>query len=230
MGLDIVEIVIELEERFGIEIPDAEMGGVRTLGDLDAMVARRLELKGAGGDACPHVLAFPALRRAFAALGLAPLRRGDTAALLAPLIEPVGAPALWRHLESVEQLQLPSLVSSAPRRDAAMIAAAGVAAGTIGWATGVAFIGVLATIAAAIVVYTLVPRRPSVLPPGIATFGDLLRALVAHNPGRWHAAGARLDPAARWAVIVEVVSNFIGEPPKGGLAPHHALVDDLKLG
>ncbi|MCC3157866.1 acyl carrier protein [Hymenobacter sp. 15J16-1T3B] len=33
-SLDVVELVIRLEQRFGVELPDSEIGGWRTLGDV----------------------------------------------------------------------------------------------------------------------------------------------------------------------------------------------------
>jgi acyl carrier protein len=41
MGLDIVEMVIELEKEFGIELPDAELRLAETVGDLFTLVATR---------------------------------------------------------------------------------------------------------------------------------------------------------------------------------------------
>jgi acyl carrier protein len=38
MGLDSVEIVLELEETFAIDIPDADAEAVQTVGDLTALV------------------------------------------------------------------------------------------------------------------------------------------------------------------------------------------------
>lgn len=43
MGLDTVEIVLRVEETFGVDIPDDEAGSVRTVGDLCQLVLRRLD-------------------------------------------------------------------------------------------------------------------------------------------------------------------------------------------
>lgn len=42
MGLDSVEIVMELEHEFRIRVPDDEAGRVRTIDDLVALVIRAL--------------------------------------------------------------------------------------------------------------------------------------------------------------------------------------------
>ena len=43
MGLDSVEIILALEERFHIEIPDRRASTTRTVGDLEALVLRLRE-------------------------------------------------------------------------------------------------------------------------------------------------------------------------------------------
>jgi acyl carrier protein len=41
-SLDVVELVIRLEQSFGVDLPDAEIGGWRTLGDLYATLERHV--------------------------------------------------------------------------------------------------------------------------------------------------------------------------------------------
>ena len=40
-SLDVVELVMALEEAFDIEVPDADVEGMRTLGDVERYVAER---------------------------------------------------------------------------------------------------------------------------------------------------------------------------------------------
>ena len=42
MGLDIVELVIEVETVFGVQVPDDDAARLRTVGDLYDYVARHL--------------------------------------------------------------------------------------------------------------------------------------------------------------------------------------------
>lgn len=44
MGLDIVEIVMRTEEVFGVTLPDAECGDIKTVGDLYKLVLQKLSL------------------------------------------------------------------------------------------------------------------------------------------------------------------------------------------
>lgn len=44
MGLDTVEIILETEQRFAIELPDAECATILSVGDLYRLVLRKLDL------------------------------------------------------------------------------------------------------------------------------------------------------------------------------------------
>ena len=41
-SLDVVELVMALEEAFGIEIPDQDVDALRTVGDVESYLAKRL--------------------------------------------------------------------------------------------------------------------------------------------------------------------------------------------
>jgi acyl carrier protein len=43
MGLDTVELVMAIEEEFGMQIPNEEAAGLETVGKLSSYVQRRLE-------------------------------------------------------------------------------------------------------------------------------------------------------------------------------------------
>lgn len=46
MGLDSVELVMEFEEQFGIDIPDADAEKLQTVGDVTDYVTTRLAAEG----------------------------------------------------------------------------------------------------------------------------------------------------------------------------------------
>ena len=41
-SLDVVELVMAIEETFGLEVPDEEIEALRTIGDVEKYVASRL--------------------------------------------------------------------------------------------------------------------------------------------------------------------------------------------
>jgi acyl carrier protein len=60
MGLDSIEIVLRIEETFAVDLPDDELGSIRTVGELYALLLSKLD----GGYACLSSRAFYRVRRA----------------------------------------------------------------------------------------------------------------------------------------------------------------------
>jgi hypothetical protein len=63
MGLDSVEIVLEVEKAFGISIPDKEAEKILTVGDFHEAVWKHLD--GNISDKCKSQLLFYNLRQSF---------------------------------------------------------------------------------------------------------------------------------------------------------------------
>ncbi len=61
MGLDAVEIVMDVEDHFGIVVDDDEAGRIRTVGDLVALI--RLRVEATSSSPCSSLPAFLSLRR-----------------------------------------------------------------------------------------------------------------------------------------------------------------------
>jgi hypothetical protein len=69
MGLDIVEMVIELEKEFAIDLPDGELRLAETVGDLVALVATRSGLAASASEA-PFVDGCARIASLFVALAM----------------------------------------------------------------------------------------------------------------------------------------------------------------
>ena len=67
MGLDLVELVMETEERFGVHLPDEECAQVRTVADLTALVISKLSTD---CSVCPTSRMFYRVRCALAESGV----------------------------------------------------------------------------------------------------------------------------------------------------------------
>lgn len=67
MGLDMIEIVMETEQRFNVSLDDAECTRIRTVADLAALVIAKLAVS---GDTCPTQRAFYELRRVLSTVGV----------------------------------------------------------------------------------------------------------------------------------------------------------------
>lgn len=108
MGLDTVELVMEIEEEFGLHFSDSEAQSCRTVGDVfDLILEKSPHLKRNGG--CLSRVAFYRLRRA-----CLPLLEVDREAFrprtaLSQLVAQDELPGLWAKLEAALGFDLPSL-------------------------------------------------------------------------------------------------------------------------
>jgi acyl carrier protein len=106
MGLDGAEIIMEVEDRFGIAIPDEAMSGVLTVGDMFDRILAALKLP-ATEPKCLSALAFLSLRRAASTLGVRErLRPRDSIQAILPH---EGRIAYWSRLQHESELTLPPL-------------------------------------------------------------------------------------------------------------------------
>ena len=131
MGMDVVELVMEVEEAFDITILDRHAEKIRTVGDLYRYILGKLDGKISGTPSCLSASAFYRLRRKLMAEFRVERRRVRPASMLDDLIPTAKRRAEWRRLEDGLGWTLPDLV----RPD---------------W-VGAAFVGLLITLAAAII-------------------------------------------------------------------------------
>ena len=92
MGLDLVELVMEVEDEFAITIPDADAEKIQTVGDLYQYVLQRTGHPAADAPppaVCGSARSFYRLRAAFGALGA-------DRALVRPT--PRGPPGRWPRI------------------------------------------------------------------------------------------------------------------------------------
>lgn len=105
MGLDTVELVMRIEEEFGIDLPDEELQSIKTVGELYRLVLTKLET----GESQRLNRAFYRLRRAMiACLGVS-RRIIRPSTKLAPLLPRATRIAAWRSIAEVSELKLPRL-------------------------------------------------------------------------------------------------------------------------
>ncbi|MHB9081552.1 MAG: phosphopantetheine-binding protein [Pirellulaceae bacterium] len=99
MGLDGVELVMDVEDHFGITIKDSEAEQIRTVGDLVALIRSRIEA--ATTQACPMMLAFLMLRQVVRDIVNDEAFRMRPRDRLATLLSPHHRRQLWHRLPDI---------------------------------------------------------------------------------------------------------------------------------
>ena len=106
MGLDTVELVMDVEESFGIEIPDDDAQQIVTVGDLFEFVKSRAELAPAG--TCLTAATFYDIRRGFQESGIT--ERFGPSTPVVDIAPDRNRRSFWSKLSRNTKLRFPDLV------------------------------------------------------------------------------------------------------------------------
>ena len=107
MGLDAVELVMRVEEEFGIEIVDAEAGEVATVGNLHHLVMSKLTSEHEG--ICLTSTAFYRTRKALTKVLKIPKQRISPATPLNDLVDEENRAQIWASIRNAITLETPDL-------------------------------------------------------------------------------------------------------------------------
>lgn len=237
MGLDAVELVMEVEETFGIKIDDRDAEKIITVGGLFEYVLRQLEAAKPQSGKCGTAVAFYRLRRTLGeSLGVArPLVKPSTA--LDDLVPADGRRSSWPRLERALELRLPRLLY--PEWVVATLLLLGVltflttsfmAVLLISpWSIG-GPIALCAVIAVWLTSLAASAARPLAvrLPAECQSVADLTRAIASANYGRIAAAQGCWNRAEVWDVLRKLIGEQLGVEPEE-LKAESRFVDDLGI-
>lgn len=228
MGMDSVELIINVETAFGITISDREATSVVTVADLYAIVLRTMALL--PGGKCRTAKMFYELRRDLGKLGEIPQRLRPST----PLAQAVPAArrrAVWRTLAQGKGLKLPALTYS-PRELAWLWRTAGVMAVAAGICVGILpglWCGILGGLSGPVLLWLCSPwaRRHA---PRCPTFGDLVRAVTTLNGGLTRSDnGKLLSGHAIWCTLRQVIAESLGVKEEE-IRPELRFYEDLNVG
>ncbi len=224
MGLDAVELVMEVEDRFGISIPDGPAKQIRTAGDLYVYVLGRVQRLKDG--TCRSAVVFYGLRTAlFSAFDVdRALVRLDT-----PVSELFGDRAphrAWGQLQQKLEFNLPGLrypkwVGPAFAASLICAAASALVGFMLDFAAGCAlpFLVLLAFL-------PLIPlaNAQARVPDSCSTVRGFVRTIVDNMP-----ADAEADPDAVWHTVGELIADTAGVPADS-VKRDSRFVEDLNIG
>ena len=191
MGMDGLELVLEVEETFGVEIDDAAAERILTVGELWDYICARVDF--APAATCATASAFYKLRRTLGETIGGNRRQLRASTPLDSLLPAQARRAAWTSLQQTAQLTFPKLefhprVKQMPLVLALLIFAA---VGTAYFVT-LGFRPILAVLAMSLgfvacwtlLEWAMAPLKTH-LNPAWDTTGGLARAIVGLNPQAW---------------------------------------------
>ncbi len=236
MGLDAIEIIVQVEDIFEITLPDAEVSEVRTVGDLHELILRTLDARDEFGPGpCMTAMAFYRLRRALVEVAGQNRQAIRPAAPLGSVLPSRRRRALWRGLSERMGLTLPDLTRGGWFAHSLMVFGvasffASLVAGQwlawpwlwpVLWAAGFATLAVLVE---------RVTRPLAVTIEGDAqTVGELARLTADRNAGRLVRRLGAINRRETFAALVGVVSCELGVRAED-IGPDTRWVEDLNCG
>jgi acyl carrier protein len=224
MGLDGVELVMDVEDRFGIRIPDGHAERIRTAGDLYLYVLGRVQRLKDGR--CRSAVVFYRLRTA-----LISAFDADRALvrLNTPVAQLVGNQAphrAWKQLEQHLEFNLPGLRYPkwlGPGLLGGLICAVIAAVVGFNWSV-VAGCALPLVILLSLVPLNRLATAQARVPTSCNTIRGLVGTIVARMP-----SDAETEPDAVWDTVRELISDITGVP-RDSIKRDSRLVEDLNLG
>jgi acyl carrier protein len=204
MGLDFVELVLAVEDTYGLSIRDKDMEGLDTAGKLyDYIFANRFQ---GMQETCLSSVAFYRLRRAL--MSVLGVSREDVqlSASLATLI-PTRRRHLWRELQTVLALRLPDLRRPVWVTSIATLAAVAPAIAIGSWLNSI-LIGVCVAFALGCALYRVTEPFAVEFRPEFV--GPLVRQIVAKNFGAISDQCRLSNSEELWESLRTLIAEHLG--------------------
>ncbi len=230
MGLDTVELVMEIEEAFDISIPDDRASRMLTVGDVYDFVIEKTADSTITSSTCLTAMAFYELRRQLRSFGLAesgfrPKTRLDR------VIPLVGRRSYWRALSSKMDLRFPRLVRPSwltllnCMLVAILVAASFLVSARPYLETGIVVSLVVGIASGAVLLFLTNPF--AIYPaPACTTIRDLVTNLVALNYNKLASRYASRNPTDIWNALQGIVAEQLGIE-RSAVVPGARFVQDL---
>lgn len=231
MGLELVEIVMEVEQTFGIIVSDDDAPQIRTVGELHEYVLDWRERE--RQPECPTGRVFRDIRRVLTATTSVSKQAVRPSTELKTILPPGTRRRVWRRLEQDVSGRLSRL--RLPFRLGPIVASLCFVAGVVGIAilmphVGMAnaiVLGVPATLATSLLIFFVTRPLAVVFPPGVVTVGDLVTATLP--PGYEEALKQPMTDQEVWEKLQGIVADILGLNVED-ITPSARFVEDLGAG
>jgi hypothetical protein len=236
MGLDVVELVMAIEERFEIDIPDDEASNARTVGDLYQLVLTKVaNVPETTPATCLTSAAFYRTRRGL--LSTLPLNRREIrpSTPLAPLLPLSQRRRLWKGVQRKIELRLPNLERPWWLRLGLILTGLVAVCAPLGtqrlkalWPWDLVSLSLLGLLLGGILIVAT-PFLAVGFPSSATTVGDLSRVVLAGNQARLSGELKRMSPQDVWEILVAVIVKQVNVDASR-IVPEAGIVDDLGIG
>jgi hypothetical protein len=230
MGLEAVELILRVEEAFGITLPDSEASRIVTIGDMYQLILSRLRQN--RSTRCLTARAFHRFRQALVSEADLPRSSVHPDTQLDRVVPTSRRRRLWPRLARRLGLKLPKL-----RRPVWLMA--GLTVAVLLWIG----LGNLAMrvwhfpsarwfygITAATIALAVVATRPLATSlRGCNSVGDIAKFLVHNNFGALAAEVTTVNEKEAWESLLNLVSDELGVPATE-LGTETKFVEDLNVG
>lgn len=229
MGLGAVELILAVEETFGIEIPDEEASHLVTVGDLHKLIVSKLA--GESPGVCVTLISFQRFRRAIQNVCDVSRSEVTPSTRVDQLIPRAQRRLSWRRLQTTLGLSLPRLRRSVTVRRA--IGGGTLAIVFAAWLSGI--LGSLSWFAAGLacsamfLATALEVTRPLAVFLPHASVGALCVQLRDDNYGEFSRRSGRYNDDEAWTLLRNIICRQLELAPDR-VQLDSRLVRDLDLG
>lgn len=225
MGLDGVEILIEVEDRFGITIRDAEAQRICTVGDLLALINDRIAAR--AQLSCPGLGAFLEVRRLVRNFLSQPSLRLRPSTPIVFIVPAHRRSALWRIFSDRLGTSAPALRRPRPLRILLVVAAClvfGLGISTALIDPAIVPLGIICALAVIITLQLITSPLRIEPPKTMDTLGDLSRRII----GLSMATGSVTSAQEVLQCVQQIVASILGVNPED-VVPEARFIEDLKM-
>lgn len=236
MGLDTVELVLEVEETFALKIPDADYVVLKTVGDMHRYILRRYELdrdRRSRTAQCVSLSMFLEARQVLSQVLPVDRRLIRPRAKLQDLIPLSLRQQTWDALQTTLCLPLPPLRLATKKLVTPALISMSLLAGMIVALTpSLSFVGAaLLSIPVVLVLFLFglsvsANRMNTQIPPSCATVADVVRIGLSRESAAVPPAEFEGNAEAVWEKLVEIISSQL-LVPREKITPTASFIDDL---